>query len=76
MDLGATPGTLDLSHAEIPLPRAAADTTGAQDTPALALLLPGAPETLIAAWQDHSVPGSSRVLVEAIPVPLFRKAAP
>jgi hypothetical protein len=77
MDLGSAPGTIDTSHPEIPLPRIAADATGSQDTPALALALPGATQTLLAAWHDHSGPGPvSRVLVEAIPVPVVRKVGP
>jgi hypothetical protein len=77
MDLGSPPGTIDTSHPEIPLPRVAAEASGSQDTPALALALPGAPQTLIAAWHDQSGPGAvSRILVQAISVPVVRKVGP
>ena len=77
LDLGATPGTIDTSQPEIALPRATTDANGMEDTPALALSLPGAPQTLLAGWHDHSGPGvASHVLVEAIPLPLLRKVGP
>jgi hypothetical protein len=77
MDLGSMPGSIDTSRAEIPLPRWPADSTGSQGSPVLALSLPGAPEMLVAAWQDALVPGpSSGLFAEAIPVPILRKAGP
>jgi hypothetical protein len=78
MDLGVSPGTLDTSKAEIPLPRWVAHRTSEQDAPVLALAPPGGPEILVAAWQDHGAagPASSRILAEALPIPVLRKVAP
>jgi hypothetical protein len=77
MDLGATPGTLDTSQTEIPLPRTLADASGTQDTPVLGVGLLGAPPILVTGWRDQSGPGlASRIFVEAIPVPILRKAGP
>jgi hypothetical protein len=75
IDLGSMPGMIDMSQAEIPLPRESADSTGAQSSPVLALSVGGGPELVVAAWLDQSVSGPfSRVFAEAIPVPLLRKA--
>jgi hypothetical protein len=77
MDLGATPGTIDTSQPEIPLPRALADASGTQDAPTLAVAIPGGPEMLVTAWRDQSGPAlASRIFLEAIPVPILRKAGP
>ncbi len=75
MDPGMTAGTIDTSETEIPLPRSAADCTSEQDSPVLALVPEGGPPILVAAWRDQSA-ASSRILVEALPIPILREVAP
>lgn len=73
MAVGPMPGTVDASLPEIALPRSANDATGMQRTPVFAAVSGGASPLLLAAWQDHEG-AEARVLAEAIPVPILRKA--
>ena len=76
LSVGPTPGIVDTSLPEIPLPRSPEHRTGAQDAPVLALVQPGMSQNLVAAWQDHGTSGSSRILIESMPTPILRKDAP
>jgi cysteine-rich repeat protein len=69
--------TLDLSHAEIPLPRKNDHVPGHQDFPALATtpLFPGG--ALVTAWEDSgnvfgANEGDPDVIFEQIPIPIVR----
>lgn len=72
LPVGGSPGTIDVSTPEIPLPRSPEHRTGLQHS---AMLAPGASPILVAAWQDAAA-NASRILVEAIPTPALRKAVP
>ncbi|HKQ70890.1 MAG TPA: hypothetical protein VJT73_16200 [Polyangiaceae bacterium] len=69
---GATPGTLDLSSPEFPLPRSADHRAGSQQRPALA----GRGSQMVAVFEDlggsFELAGKLGVVVQAIPVPVVR----